>query len=84
MTRYVENLTVSELLDIDSWCDVCTGRSPRWDGHSYNPPCQGAAREEIVRRAEAYDEAVFKKLLPAVNLRLLEYERERSNSNLQR
>jgi hypothetical protein len=59
----VESLTVDELLEIDKWCRVCTGYSPPWDGHDQNPPCEGAAREEIVRRARAYDEATFRGLV---------------------
>jgi hypothetical protein len=63
MSHKIETLTVDELLEIDRWCNVCTGHSPHWDGHTYNPICQGAAREEIVKRARAFDEAVFRGLL---------------------
>jgi len=63
MTLKVHTLTVDELLEIDAWCNVCTGRSPYWDGHSQNPPCEGAAREEIVRRARDYDEAKYRGLV---------------------
>jgi hypothetical protein len=52
-------MTVSQLLEVRGWCNVCSGRSPHWDGHDQDPPCQGAAREEIVRRARVYDDAHF-------------------------
>lgn len=32
-------------------CKVCIGLSPRWDGHSVNPPCKGYLqqnRDDIV------------------------------------
>lgn len=29
------------------FCHVCTGRSPSWDGHDVNPPCETQAANEL-------------------------------------
>lgn len=49
--KHVTELTVDELQAVQLYCGVCVGRSPHWDGHDMNPPCVGAARAEIIRRA---------------------------------
>lgn len=54
MAKPIEEMTVDELLSVRAACDVCVGYHPSWYGHDRNPPCQGAAREEILRRAHAY------------------------------
>lgn len=51
----VQRMTVDELTLITSTCNVCIGKSPKSDGHDQNPPCIGAALQEIIIRARAWD-----------------------------
>lgn len=51
----LQRLTVDQLIAIRRYCGVCIGHSPSWDGHETNPPCQGAARDEIMRRARQWN-----------------------------
>lgn len=53
-TLALYTMTIDQLQAIRRYCGVCVGHSPSWDGHDMNPPCQGAAREEIIRRARSY------------------------------
>lgn len=53
--KSLSDMTVDELLAVDRVCGVCMGASPSWDGHDKNPPCIGAAREEIIERARTND-----------------------------
>jgi hypothetical protein len=55
MDKQLQDMTVDELLAIRTPCDVCIGFSPLWHGHDRNPPCVGAAKEEILGRARRWD-----------------------------
>lgn len=55
MAKPIEQMTVDELLSIRHACDVCVGYHPLWYGHDRNPPCQGAAKEEILARARRWE-----------------------------
>ena len=50
--KRLEDMSIEELMMIDHACSVCIGLSPSGDGHDKNPPCVGAARDEILLRAK--------------------------------